>query len=109
MASDEEAPGEDLDAGAEQELPLEVAAGPEAVAPDLVGVARPRPVVIAAVVAGVTAAAVIGAKIAYDRRRSAKGYKQVVHQLEDARDALIAATAEMPERGRAALRRMARR
>ncbi|WP_460498573.1 hypothetical protein [Glycomyces tarimensis] len=76
---------------------------------DLYETLKSRPVIIAAVVAGATAAAVIGAKMAYDRRRSAKGYHRAVRQLEDAKDALIAATSEVPERSRAVVRRVMHR
>lgn len=68
-----------------------------------------NPVVVALVAAGVAAVAVVGLKIAYDRRRSASGYRRALHQLEDARDALISAAAELPERGREVLHRVARR
>ncbi|WP_460546439.1 hypothetical protein [Glycomyces halotolerans] len=64
-----------------------------------------RPVIIAAVAAG-TAAAVIGAKLAYDQRKKANGYHRAVRQLEDAKDTLIAAAFELPERSRAAVRRV---
>jgi hypothetical protein len=65
-----------------------------------------RGLALAAVGVVVVAAAVIGGKIAYDRRKSAKGYRRAVSALEDARDALLSAAAELPERGREVLHRV---
>ena len=65
-----------------------------------------RGLALAAVGVVVVAAAVIGGKIAYDRRKSAKGYRRAVAALEDARDALLSAAAELPERGREVLHRV---
>ncbi|MFG3340505.1 hypothetical protein [Glycomyces sp. NPDC048151] len=61
-----------------------------------------RIVMIAAVV-GIAAAAAVGAKIAYDRRKSAQGYRKAVEYLDDAREALLTAAAELPDRGREVL------
>lgn len=76
---------------------------------DLLGTIKSRPVIIAAVAAGATAAALIGIKIAYDRRKSSKGYRSAVRQLEDARDALVAAASDLPERSRAVVHRVTHR
>jgi anti-sigma-K factor RskA len=65
-----------------------------------------RRIAIAAAAVVVVAAAVVGGKIAYDRRKSARGYHKAVAALEDARDALISAASELPERGREALQRV---
>ncbi|MCH7230183.1 hypothetical protein L0U85_04795 [Glycomyces sp. L485] len=76
---------------------------------DLLQAVKPRQVIVAAVAVGAVAAAAIGAKIAYDRRKSEKVYTTAVHQLEDARDALVAAASELPERSRAVLHRVTHR
>ncbi len=60
-------------------------------------------IILGVVVVGIAAAAVVGAKLAYDRRKSASGYRKAIDQIEDARDAIIAAAAELPERGREVL------
>ncbi|SDD47983.1 hypothetical protein [Glycomyces harbinensis] len=65
-----------------------------------------RQIVLAVVAVGVAAAVVIGLKIAYDRRKSQRGYRKVVGQLEDAREALLSAASELPERGREALHQL---
>lgn len=65
-----------------------------------------RRIVFAAAAVVVVAAAVVGGKIAYDRRKSARGYHKAVSALEDARDALISAASELPERGREVLHRV---
>ena len=61
------------------------------------------------VAVGAVAAAVVGVKIARDRRKSEKVYIRAARQLEDARDSLFAAAAELPERGRAVLDRVTHR
>lgn len=76
---------------------------------DLVRAAKSRQVVVAVAAVGAVAAAVVGAKIARDRRKSEKVYVRAVHQLEDAKDSLFAAAAELPERGRATLERVTHR
>lgn len=76
---------------------------------DLVHAAKSRSVVVAAVAIGAVAATAIGIKIAYDRRKSATLYNKAVSQLEDAKDTLIAAAAELPERSRAVLHRVTNR
>jgi hypothetical protein len=63
-------------------------------------------IILGVVVVGVAAAAVVGAKLAYDRRKSARGYRKAVAQIEDARDAIISAAAELPERGREVLHKV---
>lgn len=68
-----------------------------------------RPVVVAVAAAGLATAAVVAVKIAYNRRRKASVYQRALDQLEDARDALLSAAAELPERGREALHRVTRR
>lgn len=68
-----------------------------------------RTLLLAAVAVGVAAVAVVGFKLAYDRRRSSRGYRQAVDHIEDARDALLSAAAELPERGREALRHFTHR
>ncbi|WP_205325614.1 hypothetical protein [Glycomyces sp. YM15] len=68
-----------------------------------------RTLALAAAAVVVVAAAVVGGKIAYDRRRSAKGYQRAVSALEDAREALLSAASELPERGREALQKVKRR
>lgn len=68
-----------------------------------------RRMVAAAAAVVVVAAAVVGAKMAYDRRKSNRGYHKAVAQLEDARDAIISAAAELPERGREVLDRVRNR
>lgn len=65
-----------------------------------------RVVVLAVVAAGVAAVAVIGLKIALDRRKSSRRYRRAVRGIEDARDALLSAAAELPERGRDVLQRV---
>lgn len=75
---------------------------------DLLRAVKSHPVVVAAVTAGV-AAAVVGVKIAYDRRKAARSRNRVLHHLEDARETLLAVAAELPERGRAVLHRATRR
>ncbi|MBO3733157.1 hypothetical protein [Glycomyces niveus] len=65
-----------------------------------------RGLALVAVGAVLVAAAVIGGKIAYDRRKSARGYRRAVSALEDARDALLSAASELPERGREVLHRV---
>jgi hypothetical protein len=95
LAESDEVPAEPLD---------------EAYAPDEDLWPAPRDVrrglALAAVGVVVVAAAVIGGKIAYDRRKSARGYRRAVSALEDARDALLSAAAELPERGREVLHRV---
>lgn len=76
---------------------------------DLLQAVKSRQVIVAAVAMGAVAAAAIGAKIVYDRRKSEKVYTKAVHQLEDARAALVAAASELPERSRAMLHRVAHR
>jgi hypothetical protein len=68
-----------------------------------------KAVVLAAAAVVVVAAAVVGGKIAYDRRKSARGYKRAVAALEDARDALMSAASELPERSREVLHRVRNR
>lgn len=68
-----------------------------------------RRLAFAAAAVVLVAAAVVGGKIAYDRRRSAKGYQRVVTALEDAREALLSAASELPERGREVLQKAKRR
>ncbi|RRR99388.1 hypothetical protein [Glycomyces terrestris] len=68
-----------------------------------------RPVVVAVAAAGVAAVAVVAIKIAYDRRSRAHGYRKALEQLEEARDTLLSAAAELPERGREVLHRVTRR
>ncbi|MQM27474.1 hypothetical protein [Glycomyces albidus] len=68
-----------------------------------------RPIVVAVAAAGIAAVAVVAVKIAYDRRSRAHGYRKALDQLEDARDALLSAAAELPERGREVLHRVTRR
>lgn len=65
-----------------------------------------RQIILAVVAVGVAAAVVIGFKIAYDRRKSRRGYRRVVGQLEDARDALISAASDLPDRGREVLHQL---
>lgn len=67
-----------------------------------------RIIMIAAVV-GLAAAAAVGAKIAYDRRKSARGYRKAVDYLDEAREALLSAASELPERGREVLQRVTHR
>lgn len=62
--------------------------------------------VLAAAAVVLVAGAVVGGKIAYDRRKSAKGYRRAVSALEDAREALLSAASELPERGREVLQRV---
>lgn len=76
---------------------------------ELAGSLNSRQVIVTAVVASAVAAAVIGAKVAYDRRRSTKGYAKALHQIEDAKDALLSAAADLPEQSRAVLHRVTRR
>lgn len=82
----------------------------EAYAPDDELWSAPRNVrrglALAAVGAVLVAAAVIGGKIAYERRKSDRGYRRAVSALEDARDALLSAASELPERGREVLHRV---
>lgn len=66
-------------------------------------------IVMILAVAGIAAAAVVGAKIAYDRHRSATGYRRAVAHLEDARDAIMSAAGELPERSRAVLQKVTNR
>lgn len=68
-----------------------------------------RKIVLVAAAVVVVAAAVVGGKIAYDRRKSARGYRRAVEALEDARDALMSAASELPERGREVLQRVKHR
>ena len=68
-----------------------------------------RPIVVAVAAAGLAAVAVVAVKAAYNRRHKARGYRKALEQLEDARDALLSAAAELPERGREALHRVTRR
>ncbi|GAA2268833.1 hypothetical protein GCM10009853_022820 [Glycomyces scopariae] len=68
-----------------------------------------RPVVLAVAAVGVAAAAVVALKIAYDRKHRSHGYRKALEQLEDARDALLSAASDLPERGREALHRVTRR
>ncbi|WP_112134500.1 hypothetical protein [Glycomyces dulcitolivorans] len=68
-----------------------------------------RPIVVAVAAAGIAAVAVVALKIAYDRRTKAHGYRKALEQLEEARDSLISAAAELPERGREVLHRVTRR
>lgn len=68
-----------------------------------------RRIIIAAVAVGVVAAAVIGVKMAYDRRQSNRVYREAVAHLEDARDALISVASELPERSREVLQRVTNR
>ncbi|WP_205323704.1 hypothetical protein [Glycomyces sp. YM15] len=75
---------------------------------DLFQALKSHPGVVAAV-AAVAAAAAIGIKVAYDRRKSTKVRNRVLHQLEEARETLAAVAAELPERGRAVLHRVANR
>jgi hypothetical protein len=65
-----------------------------------------RPVFMAVAVVGLAAAAVIGAKIVRDRRRSNHGYRKALGHLEDAKDALVSAASELPERSRDVLQRI---
>lgn len=74
-------------------------------APSITG----RQIAIAAGAVVVVAAAVVGGKIAYDRRKSARGYHKAVSALEDARDALLSAASELPERSREVLQRVKNR
>ncbi|WP_199042612.1 hypothetical protein [Glycomyces salinus] len=76
---------------------------------ELLGGIKCRPVIVAAVAAGAAAAVIVGAKIAYDRRKSASIRTKALDQLEDARDALISAASELPEQGRAILHRVTHR
>ncbi|HEU5128157.1 MAG TPA: hypothetical protein VFU12_09225 [Glycomyces sp.] len=76
---------------------------------DLLQAVKSRQVIVAAVAVGAVAAAVIGVKIARDRRKSEKIYTRAVRQLEDARDTLAAAASELPERSRAVLHRVTHR
>ncbi|MDN3242504.1 hypothetical protein [Glycomyces tritici] len=66
-------------------------------------------IVMILAVAGIAAAAVVGAKIAYDRHKSASGYRKAVEHLEDARDAIMSAAGELPERSKAVLHRVTHR
>jgi hypothetical protein len=68
-----------------------------------------RKIALVAAAVVVVAAAVVGGKIAYDRRKSARGYRRAVEALEDARDALMSAASELPERGREVLQRVKHR
>ena len=65
-----------------------------------------RPVVVAVAAAGIAAVAIVAVKIAYNRRSRAHGYRKALAQLEDARDALMSAAADLPERGREVLQRV---
>ncbi|MDA1359835.1 hypothetical protein O1R50_09390 [Glycomyces luteolus] len=67
-----------------------------------------RRLAFAAAALVLVAGAVVGGKIAYDRRRSAKGYQRAVTALEDAREALLSAASELPERGREVLQKVKR-
>ncbi|GAA1660249.1 hypothetical protein GCM10009830_01630 [Glycomyces endophyticus] len=68
-----------------------------------------RPIVAAVAVAGIAAVTVVAIKLAYDRHHKTHGYRRALEQLEDARDSLMSAAAELPERGREALHRVTRR
>jgi hypothetical protein len=71
---------------------------------------RTARIVMIGVAIGLAAAAAVGAKIAYDRRKSAHGYRKAAAEyLDDAREALLSAAAELPERGREALQRVTHR
>jgi hypothetical protein len=63
-------------------------------------------IAFAAAAVVLVAAAVVGGRIAYKRRKSARGYQKAVEALEDARDALISVASELPERGREVLHRV---
>lgn len=61
-------------------------------------------IIMVLAVAGIAAAAVIGAKIAYDRHKSASGYQKAVAHLEDAREAIMSAAGEHFEEARDAIK-----
>lgn len=65
------------------------------------------PILVGSVAVGIAAAAIIGVQLS--RRRTSKTIlKRAAAQAEDAMDALVHAAAGLPERGKAAVRRVRR-